>query len=326
MAIFKRTDTSEPGPGIFRRTAEPEVNYQQEPEQTKGLEGIMRDIASIPGAAINYGLSLPTKASESYHQAMENPWRAAGNVGFGLGEGAKSLVNAPHSLAQYLKSKDVPWFKQTADYVPHIPEDLGIERAVMGEEQPGDELLKLIPQLIAGNKLAAPLKAEIPLKQAWAAKHLEKSRKLANEGGAKINLSPDLIEEARTFFPNNKPTQNLFNSLSEGYDPNFTLQSDLGAIARELSRSSSGADRLLAKQITGPRGKPELGLRGRILGEMRQQLSEQDLKKAADYMKRGQNKYRQYMKYVHPISSRGPELLSNSLGVGALYKLLKHIL
>jgi hypothetical protein len=123
-------------------------------EPTTGFAGIKSDISKsisgLPDTIENMLSELPEQALG----AAQHPLRSLGNIGLGLGEGAIGAFNAPHNLAQYLKSKDIPYFNKTADYVPHIP-DLGIERALgMEEQQPGDALMRGLASFAVPGKLA----------------------------------------------------------------------------------------------------------------------------------------------------------------------------
>lgn len=140
----------------------PKILFQDEPEQT-GFRGIGNDlldvVKSIPGVLGQ----LPGQLSGIGQQAQEDPSRIAKNLAAGVGEAGIGLLNMPHDIIKYLGKKELaPEWLQKYNELPftHIPEDLGVEKAMgLGEDKPGDALLKLLPGLIGGygaKKLLGP--------------------------------------------------------------------------------------------------------------------------------------------------------------------------
>ncbi|HWW39677.1 hypothetical protein [Pedobacter sp.] len=113
-------------------------------------------IASIPGdignaglnllfAAGNKAMQLPNEFSEAGQQLSEHPLSGIGRGGAGilsgLLEGAKGLYNLPLNINTYLGSKNIPLFKQIAPYAEKLKiGNTGLEHAILGESQRGDEL------------------------------------------------------------------------------------------------------------------------------------------------------------------------------------------
>lgn len=117
------------------------------PAERTGGAGILSDILAsaqaTPRALVEFARQLPSEGAGALRQLTQTPGRAALKAAAGVGEGARGLVNIPYQIAQYLKRKDIPYFRELADYYPHIPTDLGIEEALgIGEEESGDVLLK----------------------------------------------------------------------------------------------------------------------------------------------------------------------------------------
>ena len=114
-------------------------------ESGTGINGIREDVLnsflSAPEAALTGIENIPEHAEKGYEYASTHtPLQSLGQNLIGAGEGVASTFNAPYNLAQYLKSKNVPWFKQTANYVPHIPIDylegkLGIQPNETGAQE-----------------------------------------------------------------------------------------------------------------------------------------------------------------------------------------------
>lgn len=178
-----------------------------EPESTKdtGASGILEDIAGIPEKIGNYALDLPGKAAEGWEQIFTNPSRAAKNVAAGAGETAIGAFNLPHSLADYLKSKNVPWFKQIADYVPHIG-DLGVEKKLgLDDKQSGDEILRQMFDFAIPGKVAKEIPAVENIaervseagKYGKLKKHLEGLENKIEEKGTSTGQLSNIENEAK---------------------------------------------------------------------------------------------------------------------------------
>lgn len=134
-----------------------ELGYQR-----GGFSGIAQDAAesliSAPGAGLKALMGLPEHYQAGKEYVEKNPWyKTAGQLAMGAPELAAGLFNVPYKTAQYLKEKDIPVFKQTADYVPRIPMDK-IEAALgISPAQKGSGELRAIGQIIAGGKPFASL-------------------------------------------------------------------------------------------------------------------------------------------------------------------------
>jgi hypothetical protein len=131
----------------------------------KGLRGIGEDIqesiSGVPDAIENMLSELPGQLEG----IADHPLRGLANIGAGLGEGVIGAVNAPYNIAQYLKRKDIPYFKQMADYAPHIP-DLGIEKKLFGEDKPGDALVRSLSAFAIPGKIGKFGEAGLPTRAA----------------------------------------------------------------------------------------------------------------------------------------------------------------
>ncbi len=295
-----------------------------------GLSGIASDVMDkavqgvlgLPEAV----MGLPGEIKGAYNQLTNEPKRAAQNIGGGFGELGHGILSVPANLRDYLVqkailSKQSPSMRLPESILPkeyNYAENLGRQG-----QKPGDVLLGQLPELAASGgvgKILNPILSEIPLTKGLAARHLKSAQKLVKESGISgLPLSEHLLEEAKQFLPNNLPTQNLLKQAASGdYNSIFTMQSDLAKAARELTKSSSGAERL--------HGLAANDLRQRMLHEFRQNLTKSGLEKAAKLMQRGQNKYRQHhqiKKYVYgPIKTLGaPASVIAALGMGGKWLL-----
>lgn len=119
---------------------------EEAPEEETGFGGIMSDIgeslSNVPGAIGDFLENLPGQLKQSGSQIIHHPIRAAENVGAGLLEGLKGAVNIPSNVASYLDKKDIGR-GGIEDFIKKLNiGDTGLEKAVLGEGQPGDELLR----------------------------------------------------------------------------------------------------------------------------------------------------------------------------------------
>lgn len=107
-------------------------------------EDIKESIREAPGALYEAFTRLPKQLAESGGQIYNNPIRSVENIGAGLLEGLKGGANIPSNVATYLGSRGIGQGK-IEDFIKslHIP-DTGIEKRILGENQPGDEFLRSI--------------------------------------------------------------------------------------------------------------------------------------------------------------------------------------
>lgn len=141
--------------------AEPE---EEEPKEATGLLGLGSDLIESLGHAFQSGkkftADIPEMTQALGQQLNENPIkgqvRAAGQLGAGIADVGKSIVNSPHDLLKYLIKKNlafdipIPGTKMhTSDLLPHIPEDTGVEKALGLQPGKGDKLLRAIPEIAA---------------------------------------------------------------------------------------------------------------------------------------------------------------------------------
>lgn len=115
-------------------------------KETKGAKGILNDvyesIRNIPSDISSMAHELPGQIKESAVQLGSHPIRAFENVGAGLLEGLKGAVNIPANVASYLSEKNIGR-GALEDFIKKLKiGETGLEEAVLGEEQPGDVLLR----------------------------------------------------------------------------------------------------------------------------------------------------------------------------------------
>ncbi len=132
-------------------------NLAQENEENKGFGGILSDIgeaiSNVPGAIGDMLENLPGQLKESGSQIIHHPIRAAENLGAGLLEGLKGAVNIPANIAGYLDKKDIGR-GGIENFIKALKiGDTGLQEKVLGEAQPGDELLQGIGSFMPYAKL-----------------------------------------------------------------------------------------------------------------------------------------------------------------------------
>ena len=156
MAGYKIKGLAQPagGGGGYRiKGAAPQQDMpeQQMQEQPQGVGSIPDDFVDMLSNLMMAGGEKVMQAPEEIEQGLkpfgEHPLkasaRAGGNVLSSLLEGGKQLYNLPLNINTYLGGKGVPIFKQTMGLSNKFKiGDTGLEKAVLGEEQPGDQLFK----------------------------------------------------------------------------------------------------------------------------------------------------------------------------------------
>lgn len=235
----------------------------KKPEE-EGISSIPSDIGNaglnLLMAAGNKVMQLPTELTEAGEQLAENPntglARAGGNYGAGLLEGAKGLYNLPLNINTYLGSKGIPLFKQTAPYAEKLKiGDTGLQKAIFGEPQKGDELwndLGELTTMIAGPEsvgvrpaltskgILKSLSKEKAKQQAIAKKDYSELFTKASTNG--INFAPPLktvTANSKEIIKNSVPKyhESFKEYLAQPSIENaHWAQSELGALERHLDK------------------------------------------------------------------------------------------
>lgn len=164
-----------------------------------------------------------------------------------------------------------------------------------------------------------------PLTRGMAAAPIKKAKKLAGEGAnTKLDIPNKVLEEAERYlsYPNKEPgiaIENLMKSAQEGgYDPAFTIQSELARVSRGLNRSLSGAERLMGQKIGN--------FRQDFLGHMKESLAKQGKSEAAEQLAHGQERYRRFIKQRYPRMAAQAAIATYAGLDHNLKKLLAHLL
>lgn len=326
MAIFTRTNKQQFKP-IFTRSAK---NPQEEmSSESTGLSGVASDALNktlqFPVNLAIGALNLPEEAYGAGEQALTEPSRFAKNIGAGFGQLGHNILSSPGGIRDYLAKKELisqntPSFRLPESILPrefNYAEALGAK----GNKR-GDQLIRSIPGQIAAAPLATKIFegiSEIPLTKGAGARPLQQAKKLASERNVTgLKIPKDIFKEVKDFLPKNLPTKKLLEMAKKGdYDKLFTLQSDLGASARQLTKSASGAERLHGFQAND--------LRQRLLQGMRESLSKAGHEDIAKLMGKGQKKYGQAIKLNDKVYKPIKKIVGYG-GAGALgYEGLKKL-
>lgn len=166
-----------------------EQQYMGEPKERTGFTGIASDVLHGLGNALKSGKGFikdfPQMTQDLGQELLENPGtgqiRGIGQLGAGIADIGKSIINAPHDLNQYLGKKELlpKALVKAGEYIPHLPEDTGLEKTLGLEPKEGDRLLRALPDIAAvvggGTGLAKVGKniASAPSKKALFKKALE---------------------------------------------------------------------------------------------------------------------------------------------------------
>ena len=175
-------------------------------------------IGSLPGQLLDSAMQIANNPLPDIKGMVNDPRhfyqhggafpRVAQSGLSGLLGTAKNVANLPSKTSKYLAEKGLlP--KGIADFYQKfkIPEDTGLEKAILGEEQPGDVLFKQgIPAAFGGKAFAAnPVKAgaayaglqgENPFTGALGAKAFEKIGKGGQQLANKVNEGTAVKAEA----------------------------------------------------------------------------------------------------------------------------------
>ncbi len=258
------------------------------------------------------GLSQEPQKPEEPQQSFLN--KLPRNLLAGATRGLAGLANIPYDIAsmsgglqrqdpyeqRLMQSLGEQQQQLSAERIPHFGEhDYSKMFGITGEPTAADQAIQLgtefaLPiggSLKYGYKgLRAGLKAasELPLTRKMAAKPLVRAEKAIGERNiTNIPISNDLIKESKKIFKDDPYYKHLLEQAKQGdYRAQFTLQSDLGKKAHDLSRSSSGAERFSAERVKR--------LKDQVLEGMKKHLEAMGQEDIAKDLTKGRKGYRQF--------------------------------
>jgi len=252
---------------LARRQAQrqPEVPQQQE---SQGIGSIPGDILDTGANLLMKGgekvMQLPEEISAAGQQIAEHPLsgtgRAAGGIMSSLLEGGKQLYNLPLNINTYLGSKGIFPFKQTMGLAEKLKVgDTGLQKAVMGEQKPGDVLWEDIgavaPLFMAPETITSKVPS-VTAKGIMKSLSKEKGKQYAIAKQDYSNLFNEASGQGLTHAsPTKAVTSNQANIIKNSqpkhhtalkeYVANPTIenahwaQSELGALQRHLDKIAS---------------------------------------------------------------------------------------
>lgn len=252
---------------LAKRQAQSQPQMQQE-QESPGIGSIPGDILDTGANLIMKGgekvMQLPEEFSAAGQQIAEHPLsgtgRAAGGIMSSLLEGGKQLYNLPLNINTYLGSKGIFPFKQTMGLAEKLKVgDTGLQKAVMGEQKPGDVLWEDIGAIAP--LIAAPetITSKVPALSAKGIMKQLSKEKARQYGIAKADYS-GLFEEAagkglthaqppKSVTSNQtkiiKDSQPKYHTALKEYIADPTIekahwaQSELGALQRHLDKIAS---------------------------------------------------------------------------------------
>lgn len=200
--------------------------------------------------------------------------------------------NKEHNVPEHLKN---PNWGVNVENIPHLKERNFAQ--MLGQKGEGT----LMDRLIQGGIEHAPELAGIgtllyhaPITKYPAARSLNKVKKEIGERGVgNLNLPEHIIKdiEENKFLRNTQPNRNLLERAKQGgYEDLFDLQSDLEKVGRSHRNDMfNAANRQFGKDIGATRQE--------LLDSMREELSNLGHEDLAQLLSKGQNQYRQYMKF-----------------------------
>jgi len=261
------------------------------------------------------------------------------NLQIGLFNQRQNLVNLPHDIAKgfeqegkefrktineslplekYIGNNKLPFSnflpqQNISEYLPYEQTNYEKEFGQNGEGTFSDKViqkgLEYAPELLLGGNA---LRNILPhLTKRGATKNLNKARKLATEREiGKLNVNPELIEDARQFLPNLLRNREALEASHAGdYNSLFKLQSEVGQLSGQKAKSLFSP----SERITGRAG---LEARGNLLNALHENLQSLGHHDISELLKKGQEEYRRYMKF---------KKYRNALGIaGAAYAVPKN--
>lgn len=260
-----------------------ELNKGVEAPERTGLLGVVSDLGHGAAGALRFALDIPNKLEKSGKYIEEHPGTSilhnAGQLAAETADIGKGLINAPYNLNQYLARKHLlpQVLGKLGKFIPHLPEDMGIEHALGLEpdKEKGDELIRAVPQLATalaggaglvkqGKKLfAAPdLKEAIRSTQSQVNKATSEAGKIfdtveqevAARGISKVPIDKDLIKTAESYLAKTPANKEMIKKAKTGdYQALRSLQADLRVKGEKALSSALTAENTMGEEILSTR-------------------------------------------------------------------------
>lgn len=263
------------------------AEYNEEltiPEET-GLSGIFSDLLGNALAAKDFIEEVPSNIEKRQEYLKENPLSGQahelGQLAASTAEMGKGLINAPYNLNQYLARKHLlpQVLGKLGKFIPHLPEDTGVEKALGLESKPetGDALIRAVPEAISMGTAATQLskaltrKFKTPdlgksIKETQAKVTAEDTKlgksfdKIENEFEKRnippVKIDKQIIEDAKRFLDKSDETKALISKAMKGdYKALRDIQSDLRVVNQKGLESDLSSERNKAKEAGSVRNK-----------------------------------------------------------------------
>ncbi len=305
----EENQSSIPGTGF-----KPDQKALPEKLERTGLLGVGSDLAHGLSGAAKFAFDIPRKLEKSGQYIQEHPGSSIlHNIGQMAAEGAdigKGIVNAPYNLNQYLARKHLlpQVLGRLGKYIPHLPEDTGVEKALGLEANPekGDELFRAIPDLASaltagvgavrlGKKLfnAPDLKESIRLTQDKVNKATGEAgeifdtveKEVEKRGISKIPVDKNVLKQAETYLAKTPANKDLINRAKTGdYKALRSLQADLRVKGEKALSSALSAENTMGEEI--------LATRDQVNKSIQNHLEDTGYKDLADALNTARSKYK----------------------------------
>lgn len=267
--------------------------------------------------------------------------KLARDIPIAMAHGGRNFHNLPHDIAQGIEESTQPFgelFKSLpgreyyanphAPISQYLPNDTMDYSATFGQNAPAEfphnyiqKVIEYAPDLLLARNA---LKNFIPyLTKRGATKTLNKAQALSEEREiGKLNVDPELIEDARQFLPNLLRNRQSLKTSHEGdYNSLFKLQSNVG----KISTARQGKFSKIFAPETHLKGQAGLESRNNLLNAIHENLQGMGHKDISDLLRKGQNEYRKYMKYRKYRNIIGGAAVAYAAPKNALTDLVKKI-
>jgi hypothetical protein len=252
--------------------------------ETTGLSGIGSDLLSAALSAKDFAVDVPNKLEKLGGNILENPVsgraRPIGQLTAEAGNIGKEIINAPYNLNQYLARKHLlPEIlgKIGGKIIPHISEDMGIERSLglEADKEKGDDLIRALPNIVATTLGAKSLTGQVKrgLKSPDLKESIRATQNKVNEatsetgkifdtveqaveerGISKVKIDKNILKQAETFLANTPANKALIQRAKTGdYKALRELQADLRVKGEKALSSALAAENKMGEEILSTR-------------------------------------------------------------------------
>lgn len=266
------------------------------------------------GESDNAGDITSDVTGDEYFKNMPKPEgffaKLPRNFLIALAKGGHNTLNLPHDIAQSFENVGSEFDKKINPALPMMPKYQNIKLSdyiptqqdydfagMLGQQGEGTLMDKLIQKTVEYAPEIASGKGILrgAFRRIKGTHQLDQVRDAVNQlGFNNFSFNPQSVAEARRYLPNTEAVRNMVRASQGGnYGASMSLQSQLGAHQRNLAKSTSAAEKLLAPRVGD--------LKQNMLNQLDDILRSNGMHEEADLLRHGIQNYAQYQRVKNAV-------------------------